>query len=80
MNHQPDNKLVLFQSRGIRRLWHNHEWFFSVVDIVEALTESPSPRQYWAVLKQRESQLLTICLQLKLESADGKKYATDCVK
>ncbi|MBU0705837.1 Bro-N domain-containing protein [Patescibacteria group bacterium] len=73
------NKLVLFQSKNIRRIWHNEEWFFSVVDIIEALTESPSPRQYWAVLKQRESQLLTICLQLKLESVDGKKYATDCV-
>ncbi|MDZ4244559.1 MAG: Bro-N domain-containing protein [Candidatus Gracilibacteria bacterium] len=63
----------------IRRIWHDNEWFYSVVDIVEALTESPSPRQYWGVLKQRESQLLTICLQLKLESADGKKYSTDCV-
>lgn len=55
------------------------EWYFSVVDIIEILTNSPSPRQYWGVLKQREPQLLTICLQLKLESADGKKYLTDCV-
>lgn len=74
-----NNKLVLFQSKQIRRVWHANEWFYSVVDIVEVLTESPSPRQYWGVLKQREAQLLTICLQLKLESADGKKYLTDCV-
>ncbi len=74
-----DNKLVLFQSKKIRRVWYDKEWFYSVVDIVEALTESPAPRQYWAVLKQREFQLLTICLQLKLESSDGKKYSTDCV-
>jgi prophage antirepressor-like protein len=74
-----ESKLVLFQSKKIRRIWYNEEWFYSIVDIVEALTESPSPRQYWGVLKQRESQLLTICLQLKLESADGKKYSTDCV-
>lgn len=79
MNDSQNNKLVLFQSKKIRRVWYNDEWFYSVVDIVGALTESSSPRQYWAVLKQRESQLLTICLQLKLESADGKKYATDCV-
>jgi prophage antirepressor-like protein len=66
MNNQ-QNKLVLFQSKKIRRIWHSDEWFYSVVDIIEALAESPSPRQYWAVMKQRESQLLTICLQLKLE-------------
>ena len=73
------NKLILFQSKQIRRIWHLDEWFYSVVDIIEALTDSPAQRQYWGVLKSRENQLLTICLQLKLESADGKKYATDCV-
>lgn len=78
MNDQ-QNKLVIFQSRQIRRIWHEDEWFYSVVDIVEALTGSPSPRHYWAMLKKRESQLLTICLQLKIESSDGKKYSTDCV-
>ncbi|MFC1617839.1 Bro-N domain-containing protein [Patescibacteria group bacterium] len=74
-----NNKIILFQGKEVRRLWHQAEWYFSVVDIVEVLTESPSPRQYWGVLKKRENQLLTICLQLKLESSDGKKYATDCV-
>src|SRR3989338_8753756 len=72
------NALVAFQDKRIRRIWHNNEWYFSVVDVVEALTDSPSPRQYWGVLKGRESQLLTYCLQLKLPSADGKSYATDC--
>ena len=75
-------KLVLFQTKEIRRLWHDQEWFFSVVDIIEALTDSPYPRQYWEKVKQREFlelQLSPIWLQLKLESADGKKYATDCV-
>ena len=72
------SSLVVFQGKKIRRLWYNGEWFFSVVDVVEALTESPSPRQYWGVLKGRENQLLTICLQLKLVSSDGKYYATDC--
>src|SRR3990167_6498347 len=73
-----DKALVVFQDKKIRRIWHNEEWWFSVVDIAEALTDSPSPRQYWGVLKGRESQLLTFCLQLKLPSADGKYYATNC--
>lgn len=81
MNDQ-QNKLVVFQNKKIRRIWHNDEWYFSAVDIVEALTESPSPRQYWEKVKQREFldiQLSPIWLQLKLESSDGKKYNTDCV-
>lgn len=76
------NKLVLFQSKKIRRVWHNEEWFYSVVNIIEALTDSPTPRQYWGKVKQREFvdlQLSPIWVQLKLESADGKKYDTDCV-
>ncbi len=70
--------LVVFQDQKIRRRWHKDEWWFSVVDVVEALTESSSPRQYWGVLKGRENQLLTFCLQLKLRSSDGKNYETDC--
>ncbi len=78
------NKLILFQSKQIRRIWHNDEWFYSVVDIVEALTDSMNSRDYWYKMKIREEkeaqiQLSTICLQLKLESIDGKKYVTDCV-
>jgi DNA-damage-inducible protein D len=77
-----NNKIVLFQSAQIRRLWHENEWFYSVVDIVAVLTESPSPRQYWGKVKAREFieiQLSPIWVQLKLESLDGKKYSTDCV-
>lgn len=76
------NKLVIFQDKKIRRIWHHDEWFFSVVDIIEALTESRHPRQYWEKVKQREFielQLSPIWLQLKLTSVDRKKYATDCV-
>src|SRR3989338_6383194 len=73
-----NSQLIVFQDKKIRRLLHQGEWYFSVVDVIEALTDSPSPRQYWGVLKGRESQLLTFCLQLKLPSADGKFYATDC--
>jgi len=49
-----------------------------VVDVVGVLTDSPEPRNYWKVLKFRESQMVTNCNQLKLESSDGKKYLTDC--
>ncbi|VAW38785.1 DNA-damage-inducible protein d [hydrothermal vent metagenome] len=77
------NKLVVFQSKDIRRIWHKEEWFYSVVDICGALTDSSNPRDYWYRVKKRldneeKSQLSTICRQLKLSSKDGKKYETDC--
>jgi len=78
MNDQ-NKQLVIFESKQIRRVWHDDSWYYSVVDIIEALTESPAPRQYWGMLKSREDQLLTICLRLKLIALDGKKYETDCV-
>ncbi len=73
-----ESALVVFQDKQIRRVWHKEEWHFSVVDIISALTDSPSPRQYWGVLKGRETQLLTFCLQLKLPAEDGKLRETDC--
>ncbi len=76
---EPKDALVVFEGAKIRRTWHDNQWFFSVVDIIHVLTDSGSPRQYWGVLKSRETQLLTICLQLKLPSSDGKYYNTDCV-
>ncbi|MBI5553935.1 MAG: Bro-N domain-containing protein [Candidatus Diapherotrites archaeon] len=77
------NALVVFQNKKIRRAWHENEWFFSVVDVASALTDSTDAKDYWYRLKQREVEssgieLSTICRQLKLESADGKKYLTDC--
>src|SRR3989338_6159895 len=76
-----DKSLVVFQDKKIRRIWHQNQWFFSVVDIVAALNDSPTPRQYWGKIKDREFVMLElspIWVQLKLESADGKKYETDC--
>jgi len=72
------DKIIVFQNKKIRRIWHNNEWDFSIVDVVEVLTDSPNPNNYWKVLKHREKQLVTNCNQLKLESSDGKKYLTDC--
>lgn len=71
--------LAVFQDKKIRRLWHNEEWHYSVTDIIAVLTDSPSPRQYWGVLKSREPQLLTICLRLKMPAEDGKLRFTDYV-
>jgi len=79
----PQNKLIVFQNKNIRRIWHENEWFYAVVDIIEVLTESTKPRDYWYRVKKRASEdekmeLSTICRQLKVQSKDGKKYNTDC--
>src|SRR3989338_6505903 len=77
-----NSQLIVFQDKKIRRLWHNNEWYFSVVDVVEVLTESDNPRNYWSMLKLRESEqgieLSTNCVQLKLKAEDGKLRETDC--
>ena len=77
-----DNKLVVFQDKKIRRLLVDDEWFFSVVDVVAALTNSFDPGAYWRKLKQRltaeGSQVVTFCHGLKLPAPDGKMRSTDC--
>ena len=70
--------IILFQEKQVRRIWHDETWYFSVVDVIEILTDSPNPRNYWNMLKKKENQLYMNCVQLKLPSTDGKKYATDC--
>ena len=66
--------VISFDESKIRKIWHNDEWYFSVVDVIGILTESVSPRKYWTKLKEREKQLETICLQLKMKSKDGKNW------
>ena len=78
-----ENKIAIFKGKKIRRLIHENEWYFSVVDVIEALTDSVKPRVYWNAMKTRVKkqdgiELSTICRQLKLEATDGKKYLTDC--
>lgn len=77
--------IKLFETKQIRTHWEeqSEEWYFSVVDVVEVLTESSNPRDYWFRMKQRVTledgiELSTICRQLKMISSDGKKYNTDC--
>lgn len=76
-----DNKLVLFEGKGIRRIFHEGEWYFSVVDVIGILADTPNAKQYWNKIKDREFiqiQLSPIWLQLKLPSSDKKYYTTDC--
>ena len=77
------NKLVIFQSKKIRRIWHNQEWFYSIIDVAGVLTDSINSRDYWYKMKIRmdseeKAELSTICLQLKLSAEDGKLRETDC--
>lgn len=73
-----------YKDREVRAIWSDEQnkWFFSIVDIVAAITESPRPRVYWGTVKNRQKaqygELYSKCIQLKLLSADGKRYATDC--
>ena len=82
-NSQSQNKLKLFENKKIRYVWNAEEedWYFSVVDIVEVLTESQNPRRYWSDLKikldKEGSQLYDNIVQLKMLSSDGKMYKTD---
>lgn len=75
--------IKLFETRQVRSQWDEERqaWYFSIVDVVAVLTESPNPRKYWSVLKTRlrkeGSELATNCSQLKMQSSDGKNYLTD---
>jgi len=76
------NKIVVFKGKRVRKIIHKNEWWFSVVDICGALTDSPDAGAYWRKLKQRlqeeGSEVVTFCHVLKLPAPDGKKYGTDC--
>ncbi|MEK7085399.1 MAG: Bro-N domain-containing protein, partial [Patescibacteria group bacterium] len=83
MNQQNETRIALFHGKKIRKTLFQNEWWFSVIDVIEALTDSTQPSKYWTAMKARvqsegDFQLSTICRQLKLEASDGKKYETDC--
>lgn len=72
---------LIFQQKEIRRIWYQKKWFFSILDIIEVLADSPSPKTYWAKMKSRDpglNQLFPIWEQLKLKAKDGKIRETDC--
>ena len=76
-------KIALFKGKKIRKILYNDEWWFSVVDVIQALTNSVNPNDYWYKMKIRVKsedgiELSTICRWLKLEAPDGKMRQTDC--
>ena len=76
-----NSTLIPFEGKEIRKEWHNEEWYFSIVDVIEVLSESPQPSSYWnkvkkAILKENES--LPFWQRLKLPRPDGKSYPSDC--
>ena len=77
-----DNELIPFEGKQIRKIWHDEQWYFSVVDVIEVLTDSSQPSRYWADLKKRSkkesNQSFDFCERLKLPRPDGKTYPTDC--
>ena len=80
-----DTEIRLFEEQKIRTHWDekSEEWYFSVIDVVEVLTESANPRDYWFKMKQRVKledgiELSTICRQFKMIAPDGKMRLTDC--
>lgn len=78
-----NDKLQLFENKAIRTAWdeEKEEWYFSIVDVVAVLTDSPNPQTYWRVMKKRlkdeGNETVTNCNALKITAADGKKRLTD---
>lgn len=80
---QTSSKIAIFKGKKIRKTIHKDEWYFSIIDVIEVLTESSNPRRYWSDLKikltdnEGFNQLYDFIVQLKMESSDGKRYLTD---
>lgn len=79
------SNIKLFESKKVRSLWNEEEqkWYFSIIDVVEILTDTENPRRYWSDLKRKLKkegfiELYDFIVQLKMEASDGKKYLTDC--
>ncbi len=78
------DSIALFESTEIRKVWHEEQWYFSIIDIISALTSSQSPRRYWSDLKIKlseegiQTELYDFFVQLKLRALDGKMRETDC--
>lgn len=79
------NSIILFNQKQVRRIWDedNEQWYFSIIDVIEILTDSSLPKRYWSDLKKKlkkeGSELYEKIVQLKFEANDGKFYKTDCL-
>ena len=82
MAEEQNQHIALFKGKSIRKTLYQKEWWFSVVDICSAITDSLDAGAYWRKLKQRlneeGNEVVTFCHGLKLTAEDGKKYETDC--
>ncbi len=79
---EPEGHIAVFQEKTIRRIWHNEEWWFAIVDVVAVLTDSTDVRQYIKKMRSRDPMLDgnwgTTCTPLRLLAPDGKLRATNC--
>ena len=77
-----NSNLIPFEGIEIRKVWHEEQWYFSVIDVIEVLTRNPNPSRYWQDLKRKsskaEGQLYDFIVKLKLKALDGKNYPSDC--
>jgi DNA-damage-inducible protein D len=76
-----DNQMLPFNEKNIRKTLENGEWYFSIVDIIKVLTESPKPTAYWNKVQKallKENQFYPFWIKLKFKGIDGKGYKTDC--
>ena len=78
INLKMDNQLIPFEGKEIRKIWHDEQWYFSVIDIIHSLTDSAQPSKYWNNIKIKENQLSLILRKFKFPAADGKMRSTDC--
>ncbi len=80
-NQNPTNHIAIFKGKSIRKTIYQKEWWFSILDIIQAITDSPHPKTYWAKMKERDKALFEpfpFWEQLKLPAEDGKMRETDC--
>ena len=81
-----NSTIILFQEKQVRRVWRNETWYFSVVDVIEILTDSNVPTRYWSDLKRRVSkesdtnELYAKCVKLKFLAPDGKEMRENRTK
>ena len=78
-----NSNLIPFEGKEIRKVWHNEQWYFSIIDVIEVLTDSPTPSKYWGKVKNRMKEETLKDLspnwgKVKMEALDGKSYPTDC--
>ena len=77
-----EQNLIPFEGKEVRKIWHNDQWYFSVIDVIEVLTDSKNSNRYWTDLKRRSEkesgQSYAFCVRLNLPRVGGRTYPSDC--